>query len=520
MIEQSEVVGHAVRAMYLFCGIADVAAATNDDKYLPALDKLWGSVALRKMYVTGGIGSRHSGEAFGDNYELPNDTAYCETCAAIGNGLWNHRMNLLYADAKYADVLERVLYNGFLSGVSLYGDHFFYVNPLASRGSHHRQAWYGCACCPSNVVRFLPSLPGYVYATSSDAVYVNLYMASTAQFKLGELPLSFAQETRYPWDGNVKFTVGSAGRYDINLRIPAWCSDAAIKINGEWQKIEMNRGYARLARQWKSGDVIVLDLPMPIQRAKADPQVKADTGRVAIQRGPVVYCVEAADNDGRVYQLSLPADSMLAAEYRADLLGGVTVIKGKAAARYAQDPANRPADVLAIPYFAWDNRTPGQMLVWLPEDASLAEPVPAPTIAGLSKVTASHIWERDSVVAVNDQIEPKSSNDETVPRFTWWPHKGSDEWVQYDFASSQKVSEVEVYWFDDTGHGGCRVPASWRLLYKDGEEWKPVKAAGEYGIARDKYNKLAFEPIQTSALRIAVKLQDGMSGGMLEWKVK
>lgn len=523
--EQREIVGHAVRAMYLLCGVADVAAATGDSSYLPALEALWESVVMRKMYITGGIGSRHSGEAFGDDYELPNATAYCETCAAIGNALWNHRMNLLYGDAKYADVVERVIYNGFLSGISLSGDHFFYVNPLESRGKHHRQPWYGCACCPSNVVRFLPSLPGYVYAVADDGLYVNLYAASTAKVKLGGNDVTVVQETTYPWEGAVRITLRPSARaaFALRLRVPAWCKGAAIKVNGtDVAPLTVEKGYAVLQRAWQAGDIVELNLPMPIERVKAHPQVKDNIGRVALQRGPVVYCIEGVDNGGRVHHLSLPPDAPLAAEHRPDLLGGITVVKGRALAHHADRPQPQPVDFMAIPYYAWDNRQAGPMIVWLPEDPKLAEPVPVPTIASRARVSASFAHARDSLEALNDQIEPRNSNDHGIPRMTWWDHRGTEEWVQYDFASPQRISEVQVYWFDDTGRGQCRVPQSWTLLYREGGQWKPAKAvdADLPGVAKDRYNRLRFEPVETDALRIVVQLQKGMSGGILEWKVK
>jgi len=521
--QQTEIVGHAVRAMYLLCGVADVAAATGDASYLPALEALWDSVALRKMYITGGIGSRHSGEAFGDDYELPNATAYCETCAAIGNALWNHRMNLLYGDAKFADVVERVIYNGFLSGVSLSGDRFFYVNPLESRGRHHRQAWYGCACCPSNVVRFLPSLPGYVYATTDQALYVNLYVASTAKARFGQNAVSLVQETRYPWDGAVKLTIGPErpAEFDVFLRVPGWCRGASVKVNGvAAQGVESAKGYLRLRRTWRAGDVVELDLPMPIERVRAHPKVKDNIGRVAIQRGPVVYCLEGADNGGRVHHLSLPPDAALSAEYRGDLLGGVMVIRGRALAHHAGEAQPRNVEFTAIPYFAWDNREAGPMLVWIPEDPKLVEPVPAPTIASRSRVSASFAHARDSLDALNDQIEPKNSSDHGIPRMTWWDHKGTEEWVQYDFSERQRVSEVHVYWFDDTGRGQCRVPQSWKLLYRDAGQWKPVAAKGDFGVEKDRFNAVQFEPVDTDGLRIVVQLQKGFSGGILEWKVR
>jgi DUF1680 family protein len=358
LAEQQHVMGHAVRQMYILCAMTDYAARGNA-RYALAADRLFDDLVGTKMYITGGIGARHEGEAFGDAFELPNDTAYNETCAAIGNALWNHRMNLLHADAKYFDVVERVLYNGFLSGVSLSGDKFFYVNPLASSGKHHRQEWYDCACCPVNVVRFLPSLPGYQYATRGNAIYVNLYAQSDATIDLGGQRVTIAQETRYPWDGSVTLTVtpSAASDFELRLRIPGWCDAQGVRaaLNGEKGEGLIENGYLVFSlRQWKAGDRVELSLPMSIQREKADPRVKADVGRVALQRGPVVYCAEAVDNGGKVSQLRAKPDTKYTAEFRPAMLGGVNVIKGD-------------DGLLAIPYYAWDHREPGEMAVWLPE---------------------------------------------------------------------------------------------------------------------------------------------------------
>ena len=516
----NEVLGHAVRMVYLLSGMTDLAARTGDANYRAAVDRLWNDLVGTKMYVTGGIGSRHDGEAFGDAYELPNESAYAETCAAIGNALWNHRMNLLHGDAKFADVVERVVYNGFLSGVSLKGDRFFYVNPLASRGAHHRKEWYGTACCPVNVVRFLPSLPGYVYATSDDGVYVNLYVQSDATVRVKGQDVKITQETNYPWDGKIKLTLNPVkpGPFSVYLRIPEWCEDgsATLKVNGEpMEHLPQNNGYAPVRVVWKAGDTIELDLPMPVRRVKAHPKVEANKGRVALQRGPVVYCLEAADNDGRVTNLSLPPDGELKTEHRPDLLGGVTVVKGKALARQAEGEPNKPVEFTAVPYHAWDHREPGEMAVWLPEDPALARAPAKPTIANTSRATCSHVNPTDTLDALSDGEEGTGPGDQRIPRFTWWPRKGTDEWVQYDFRQPTQVRRVTVKWFDDTGAGGgCALPKSWRVVYRDGGEWKQVKAIDSNGTTQ------TFEPVTTPALRLVAELSPNRSGGILEWRVE
>jgi hypothetical protein len=370
--QQSEIVGHAVRAMYLYSGTADVAAISGDQQLIDAMQRLWQDVTQRKMYITGGIGARYEGEAFGNRYELPNDSAYCETCAAVGLALWAHRLNLMHADAQYADVVERVAYNGILSGVSLDGRKYFYVNPLASDGRHHREPFFDCACCPPNVARFLASLPGYAYASGKQGAYVNLYVAGTAKIPVGYNTVTLTQETQYPWDGTVRLTVdpNTPGRFTVALRIPAWCRDPKITINGNAvAPLDMQKGYAMVRHQWQSGDVVELTMPMPVERIEANPHVQADRGRVAIQRGPIVYCFEAVDNGGHAKDIVLARDPKFGVEHRKDLLGGVTVITAAADGR----------KLTAVPYYAWDHRAPGEMIVWprqegKPTDANADDP--------------------------------------------------------------------------------------------------------------------------------------------------
>jgi hypothetical protein len=527
--------------MYLYSGMADVAALTGERAYADALGRIWHDVVDRKLYLTGGIGATGSGEAFGLAYELPNMTAYNETCAAIGHDYWNHRLFLLDGDARYLDVMERTLYNGLLSGVSLDGKSFFYPNPLESAGQHQRSPWFGVACCPGNLTRFLASVPGYVYAQQGDTVYVNLFVAGTADITLaGGRRVKLVQETRYPWDGAVKIQVTpeTAGAFALNVRIPGWArnepvpsdlyrfADAApppptLKVNGAVVDISLTKGFARIERKWSAGDVVELNLPMPVRRVAANAAVEADQGRVALQRGPLVFAAEWPDNPGgRVRNLLLADDAALTTEFRNDLLGGVQVIRGRAAALTldAQGQASRrEQDFLAIPYYAWANRGAGEMTVWIPNRPTSARPQPFPTLASKAKVTASPAGHYPT--AVNDQGEPRSSRDATSFFFHWWPEKGSTEWIEYALEAPTRVSSVEVYWFDDTGSGECRTPFSWRLLYKDGAEWKPVEVVGPYGIAKDAYNKVAFTPVTTSGLRLEVKLQPEWSAGIQEWKV-
>jgi len=542
VVEQTEAVGHAVRATYMYSGMADVAALTSDTAYLNAIDKIWENIVSKKLYITGGIGATGSGEAFGRDYELPNMSAYCETCAAIGNSYWNHRLFLLHGDAKYIDVMERTLYNGLISGVSLDGKSFFYPNPLESKGQHKRSPWFGVACCPGNITRFMASVPGYVYAQQGNALYVNLFVGGAAEIKLDNgRTVKIEQQTRYPWDGAVHITVNpdKSSRFTIKVRIPGWARNEAVpsdlyrfldqgaepvtlKVNGKGVALNLEKGYVNLDRVWKQGDRIELTLPMPVRRVVAHEQVAADRGRVALQRGPLVYCAEWPDNpDGRVRNLMLSDNAPLTAEFKPNLLNGVTVIKGKALASVTDETGKvmkKEQELTAIPYYAWANRGPGEMIVWIPNNESSVYLPPPPTIASTSKVRTSEGG--NNPIAVNDQSEPRSSRDNSDIYFHWWPRKGTTEWVEYTFAKPATVSETELYWYDDTGRGECRVPVSWRILYRDGDSWKPVENNEPYGVERDRFNKVTFKPVTTTGLRLEVTMQQNWSAGIQEWKVK
>ena len=514
--DQREIVGHAVRAMYLYCGVADIARITDNKDYFTTMDAIWHDVVDRKMYITGGIGPSAHNEGFTTPYDLPNDTAYAETCAGIGLALWNQRLTLMFADGKYGDILERGMYNGILSGISLDGTKFFYVNPLASRGNHHRQDWFDCPCCPPNVERFVASIGERVYATDGKQILVNQYISSDTSAKVADSTVKLSQKTNYPWDGDVKITVNCdpPATFPINVRIPGWCNGATVSINGATLSDQLSsKGYVGLQQKWGAGDVIELKLPMEAKRVYADPNVKADVGRVAIQRGPIVYCLEGVDNAVALKSLVLPKDAPLTSEYRKDLLGGVTVVKGKAKSIVDDDPSHdKDVDFTAVPYYAWDNRAPGQMIVWLAEDRSAAW-VPN----GLS-VSASFV--HSMLDAVMEKQDPTSSDDTSAGGFDWWNHRNRTEWLQYDFDKPRKISESDVYWFDDTGHGECRRPKSWRLMYKDGDAWKPVENASEYGVELNKFNHVTFDAVTTSAIRMEVQLPEKFSAGVLRWRVK
>jgi DUF1680 family protein len=357
--EMTDIAGHAVRAMYLYCGMADVAAFKRDTGYIDAMHRLWDDVVLRNMYVTGGIGSSRHNEGFTQDYDLPNYTAYCETCASVGMVYWNWRMNQFTGDSKYIDVLERAMYNGALAGVSLKGDLFFYVNPLASKGTHHRQAWYGCACCPSQISRFLPSIGNYIYGVSSDAVWVNLYIGSMAEFKVNKKSVKLRQETGYPWDGAVTLTLESVSsplKESFRLRMPGWCKSYTIVVNGETATSPVvEKGYIVLNREWNAGDRITVSFDMPVEVVAADARVQENVGKRAIQRGPLVYCVEEADGNEALDRIALSPETKYRVEFKPSLLNGVVTVTAMREDR----------SFTLIPYYAWDNREAGEMKVWL-----------------------------------------------------------------------------------------------------------------------------------------------------------
>lgn len=387
--QQSEIAGHAVRAMYLYTGAADVAAQTNDMDYMAAMRRVWEDVVYRNMYITGGIGSSGRNEGFSVDYDLPNENAYCETCASVGMVFWNQRMNLLTGESKYVDVLERSLYNGASDGLSLSGDRFFYGNPLASDGQHYRREWFGTACCPANIARLIASLGDYIYAKSPDGIWVNLFVGSETHVALSGKKVTIRQVTNYPWGGDVEVRIDpeKKSNFKLRIRIPGWAQNVpapgdtyqflnpsvvsvSLMVNGKEASYEMENGYAVISRDWKKGDIVKLNLPMEARRIVAKEEVKANLGRVALQRGPLVYCVEHVDNDGNAFNLIIPDNAKLESQEQPDLLGGVVTLT-------AEVPVVKPtADgmgietvrerITLIPYYTWCNRGSGPMQVWIP----------------------------------------------------------------------------------------------------------------------------------------------------------
>ncbi len=550
ILEQEEIVGHAVRAGYLYSGVADVASLQMDPELFHALERIWNNMASKKLYITGGIGSRAQGEGFGPEYELHNHTAYCETCAAIANVYWNYRMFLATGDAKYADVYERALYNGVISGVSLSGDKFFYDNPLESMGQHERAPWFGCACCPGNVTRFMASIPQYMYATQADDVLVNLYAKSNAEIETESGKLTISQDTEYPWDGKVAFTITpeQEKEWALRLRIPGWATDKPVptdlysytaqasapyelKVNGKKVSAMTGNGYATVKRTWKAGDRVELTLPMEVRRVAAIDSVVDDRGKLAIERGPVMYCLEGIDQaDSTVFNKVLARDAKFTEAFEPELLGGVMTLTAEAQ-EVQPDGSIVPVTVKAIPYSTWNNRGPAEMAVWIPEKAERARAIPAPTKASEAMMFSEPTSLNSSAPAAtsnlqwawgyNDQWCPASSNDTSKPYHYWWLRQGTEENICYGFNEPTTVSSTDIYWLDMDHYDGCyRVPEYWKLYYQnDKGHWAEVKTTGEFGTEKDCYNHVDFEPVNTKALKVVAKLQDGQSGGVLEWKV-
>jgi DUF1680 family protein len=554
LVEQRTAVGHAVRAGYLYTGMADVAAITGESTFDAALDAIWADVVGSKIHLTGGIGAHAQNEGFGAAYELPNESAYNETCAAIANCLWNHRMFLRSGRAAPLDVLERTLYNGMLAGVSLSGDRFFYPNPLAcdgvrpfNHGTLGRAPWFGCACCPVNVARFLPSVPGLVYATGADTIWVNLFVSSEATIPLAGQDVRIVQSTEYPWDGVVRFEVdpGTPRRFRLALRIPGWVRgqglpsglygplEQGVSAGLMWSVIvnddlllgpKTANGFVLVEREWKPGDRVQLALPMPVRTTVADERVEANRGRVAFERGPLVYAVEAIDMggaDATVADLFVPDGSDARVTDGAVAIDGLppgvraVVIEG----RRAVADGDVAARIVAVPYALWANRAVGEMAVWLPRTRAGARPVPPPTVASRATATASHTWASDTTRALNDRRVPSSSGDQTIPRHTWWDRRGSVEWVQYDWPEPVTLDGSEVWFFDDLGGGGgCALPVAWRLLGRQNGAWVPIEA--DYPVVRDGPSTVGFPPRTVDGLRLEVTLAPDRSGGVLEWGLR
>ena len=510
--EQREAVGHSVRGAYMWASMADIAAITGDTSYMKAIDAIWHDIVDKKYYINGGIGATGSGEAFGKPYELPNMSAYCETCAGVGNAKWNHRMFLMHGDSKYIDVLERTMYNNILDGISLSGDQFFYPNPLASAGQHERQAWFGCACCPPNVARFLPSMPGYIYAVKEEDIYVNLYISSSTEVNIGSGKVHVIQESSFPWQGDVKLKLSPEKPVEANLklRIPGYTinqpvpsdlyryhnaseSKIIVKLNGEIQPVKIDdHGYVNIKKKWEGEEEVEIEFPFEIKTVVANEKVKEDLGKMAIERGPLLYCAEWKDqSDDKVLSKLVDLKQNWTLESTEEL-GGIYTIDGIARNLVTNldgsvsEETSTP--IKLIPYHLWNNRGPGEMSVWLPYKEEYGDPEPAPTIARRSKVTSS--LKTKILKAVTDQKVPEFSGDKTTSYVHWWPTFGTEEWVEFDLEEETSISSVGIFWYDDGPHGGCRTPTSWRVEIEKNGDWVHVGEKQGKEVLKDEMDSI------------------------------
>ena len=543
--EQRTAEGHSVRAMYLYSGMADVVAAKGDTTLVPALESIWHDIVDKKMHINGGLGAVPGIEGFGPAYELPNKDTYDETCAAVGNVLFNYRMFLATGDAKYMDVAEVALYNNVLAGVNLEGNRFFYVNVLEADGKkafNHgragRSPWFGTACCPSNMARLIPQVPGMIYSHTADDVFCGFYASSVTEIPLQGGKVKLTQQTGYPFDGDIHIEVtpeAEDAEFTLWLRIPTWCNDRFVPgdlysyadpasaqvtamVNGSKVSTRTADGYMPIQRRWKAGDKVTLQLPMPVRYSVAHELVKADSNRVCITRGPLVYCAEQPDN-------SHPASS-----YIIDQIGGQGevetfaegALKGISSislpAKACQKENEVAATLKLIPYYAWNNRGDHQtMNVWFARDLATAIQASVRTVGNIDDVTATHTCMSDDVVAIADGKLPKSSADTSIPRWTSWSQKGQVQQVDIKLKKAQPIESISVYWYDDKG--GVQVPVSWNVEYQDQGAWRPFKlyVTDMYGIQPDQFNMVhPAEPFTTDAIRLNITPRRDATVGILE----
>lgn len=538
--EQRKAVGHAVRAAYLYSGMADVMAQTGDTSLRPALDSIWGNIVDSRMHITGGLGAIHGIEGFGPEYELPNLEAYDETCAAVGNVLFNYRMFMAEKDGKYIDVAEVALYNNVLAGVNLEGNRFFYVNPLEANGRRAfnqglkgRAPWFGTACCPSNLARLIPQIPGMMYAHTDDDIYCTFYGGTSATIPLGRGNVGIRQETGYPFDETVSLTVSpekASQKFALHLRIPTWAGDRfvpgklysyvnrqpgtwSLTVNGKPAKVKVDKGFAVIDRKWEKGDRVELHLPMGVMYSKAIDNVDADRGRLCITRGPLVYCAEDVDN------VSAPASYVISpAGDSAVIRKGDGLMKDidfiTVPARSIQNPGD--TKLTFVPYYAWDNRTDGAMIVWIAAHDDVARAAMPPMPDYISDITATYTCDIDDVNPIVTNKFPSSSHDTSMLRWTSWPRKGEKQSIELKLTHPVGLESLAVYWYDDGGD--VRMPEAWDLEYLQRGQWHkfPIYVTDEYRMLKDQYNMVhPGHDILPEALRLNITPQPDASAGIL-----
>lgn len=548
--DQHEAVGHAVRATYLYSGMADVIAQTGDESLKPALESVWHDIVDRKMHITGGLGAVAGIEGFGPAYVLPNKDTYDETCAAVGNVFFNYRMFLASADAKYVDVAEVALYNNVLAGVNLEGNRFFYVNPLQADGRktfNHgragRSPWFGTACCPSNMARLIPQISGMVYSHTDDDIFCGFYVGSTVNVALAAGNVRLEQRTEYPFQGRIEFEVTpetEGEEFTLWLRIPTWCTDRFVagelysyadgesgkspkaKVNGVAVRAQAVDGYLPVKRCWKSGDKVVLDLPMRVRYSVADARVEADRNRLCVTRGPLVYCAEGVDNSHNPihYFISDHGHKGEFDYFSEGIMQGIPFVTIPAHAVEADSSVD--ADLKLIPYYAWNNRGDnGTMNVWFASNAVTAREGEILTVGNVADVRATSTYSGDIEYAVADGKEPKHSFDTSIPRWTSWPKLGEEQTVELKLRKSQKVESISVYWYDDKG--GVQLPVEWLAEYLSGAEWHKFTPyiTDSFGVAKDQYNVVhPAQDVKADAVRLRIKPKADAAVGILEAKIE
>ncbi len=534
VLEQPEAVGHAVRAAYMYAGMLDVSAFAEDKRYAQASIRLWENVVGKKIYLTGGLGSVGFGERFSGDFDLPNLSSYQETCASIANAIWNQKLFLYTGDGKYVDVLERTLYNALLAGISQTGDRFFYPNPLASRGYHERHAWFPCACCPTNVSRFVPTIPGLFYAYRNDTIFVNLFASSRVRIPINGDTVRLVQRTDYPWKGEIRFRleIPEPADFELRVRIPGWArnevipsnlyrfkdvSDApvTVRVNGQQSELLIDDGYIHLNRVWQNEDSITVNLPLMPRFVLAHPSVASDSARQAIQYGPFVYCLESVDQELQyVMPLSFSDKSVLTGKYRDDLFKGINVVTSQGVlSRYLPgEIITESAELLGIPYFLWANRGLAEMAVWIPNDVKLTEPLNRPPLAATANISSSGGYR---LSAVNDgEIDPLLQNG------FLWTDTAAAVWIQYDFPREEEFSEARVFWLTSGQNTELQPPGRWRIFARVDEEWHSVYNYGQpWNTETGKFNQVIFETVRTGSLRLEVMPLPGKQCGILEWEV-
>ena len=545
--QQKEAVGHAVRATYLYSAMADVGTLTAEPGYGRALDRIWGNITNTRMHITGGLGAVHGIEGFGPQYELPNADAFNETCAAVGNVLFNYRMFLLHKDARYLDVAEVALLNNVLAAVNLEGNRFFYVNPLEADGKHPfnhgtagRAPWFGTACCPSNMARLLPQVPGMTYAHDDRDVYITFYAESRTEITLDDVKVELQQQTAYPNDGEVSLVVNPAKpkQFRVLLRIPTWArkqfvpgalyryvdtSNEAVSltVNGEDASLQLDKGFVAIDRQWKAGDRVQLTLPMPVRISECHPAVKANQNRIALTRGPFVLCAEGVDNGGATQRFFFAKHPQVAdAEVSTKTIDAGSFLQVRIGAQaVTADKSVENSPLVLTPYYAWNNRGVGSMTVWFPRDPDLAvfNPHLLPKESVFSKVTASHTFADDTVTAIGDGKMPRFSSGKTVPRWTSRPQKDKQQWVEARFHTAKSLRSVGVYWMQD--RFDVRFPAEWSLEVEQNGQWKPFElyVTDRYDTRANQYNVVhPAAPIRCEAIRVRMTPKKDACVGILE----